>query len=428
MRKRHVVLGLLVALSVITYLDRVCIAVAGPRMQAQLGISPQQWGWVLGVFLISYGLFEVPTGAWGDRFGRRGVLTRIVAWWSAFTCLTGLASGFGMLVTVRLLFGAGEAGAYPNIAGVLGRWFPPTERARGQGFVWGASRLGGALSPLLVVPLMGRLGWRWPFFIFGAVGFAWAVVWYGWFRDRPAEQPGMTPEELAEIGLGATAGHADISWARLLRSGQLWLIMAMFGFYVWGSIFYLSWMPTYLVKGRGMSEGQMKVISALPFVLGMVGNLAGGFLSDALVRRRGIAFGRRAVGCASLAAASLLLAATALTRSNGLATVYLALGFGVMDCMLPCAWAVCADVGRSHAGSVSGAMNTAGQAGGFVCTVLFGHLAARYGYKVPLLVIAAMVMVSAALFALIDPTRPLVPEGEGPRGFEVISKDEAACV
>src|SRR5437667_706574 len=123
MRTRYRVLALLVLLSVITYMDRVCIAVAGPRMQDELGITPERWGWVLGAFVLAYGLFEIPSGALGDRVGQRQVLTRIVVWWSAFTACTGLATNYFVLVATRFVFGAGEAGAYPNASGSIGRWF-----------------------------------------------------------------------------------------------------------------------------------------------------------------------------------------------------------------------------------------------------------------------------------------------------------------
>jgi MFS family permease len=132
----------------------MCIAVAGPRFQASLGISTEHWGWVLGAFILSYGIFEIPSGAWGDRWGHRGVLSRIVLWWSVFACLTGAATGLVSLLLVRFLFGAGEAGAYPNIAGVISRWFPVTERARMQGLVWGTGRVGAGITPWIVVPIM----------------------------------------------------------------------------------------------------------------------------------------------------------------------------------------------------------------------------------------------------------------------------------
>lgn len=410
MKKRHGVLLLLVALAIITFLDRISIAVAGPRIQQELRIPPERWGWVLGAFVLAYGIFEVPTGALGDRAGQGRVLTRIVLWWSAFTSLTGLATGYTGLLITRFLFGVGEAGAYPNMSGALARWFPATERARAQGFIWAASRLGGALTPLLVVPLQSLLGWRVTFGILGAIGAVWAAGWRLWYHDRPAAQPGITQQELDEIaGRAAPLSHPGVPWGELLRQRQLWLIFAMYWCYAWGSWFYFGWFPVYLMKGAGFSETQMGVFSALPFLLGTCGNVAGGFLSDGLAVRFGLKTGRRLIGCTSLAASALLLAGLTLTHHKVAVVVLSSLGLGVADLMLPAAWAVCLDVGRDHAGVVTGTMNTAGQFGGFVCSVLFGYVVkATGGYSAPLGLIAAMVAVAAFLFTRIDPTRPLV--------------------
>ena len=412
MKKRNKVLLLLVTFSIITYLDRLCIAVAGPRMQEDLGISPERWGWVLGVFLLSYGAFEIPTGALGDRIGQRKVLARIVVWWSAFTVLTGSVSSFLPLLATRFLFGAGEAGAYPNSSGSIARWFPATERARAQGLVWGASRVGGALAPLMVIPLQVAFGWRASFWIFGSVGVVWALVWQRWYRDRPAEQPGITQAELKEIGgSGQALSHEGVPWRKLFAAPQLWLIMAMYWCYVWGSWFYLSWFHTYLVKGRGFTEKEMGLYAALPFVMGALGNLTGGFLSDSLSRRYGLKVGRSMLGAVCLGISALFLFATAATSGKWSGILFLSLGFGVMDCMLPAAWALCLDIGRKYAGVVTGAMNSAGQFGGFACSVLFGYLVQAYGdYNLPIVVIASMVLLSAFLFWKIDPTRQLIPD------------------
>jgi MFS family permease len=275
---RNVLLTLLVLLSVITFLDRLCIAVAGPRIQLELGISPQQWGWVLGAFILAYGIFEIPTGALGDRYGRGRVLTRIVLWWSGFTMLTGLATGFLPLVAIRFLFGTGEAGAYPNMAGVVSQSLP-NQRAVAQGFIWGASRAGGALAPLLVVPIQAAFGWRASFFVFGAIGVIWCAVWRRSYRDESLQ--------------AGVAIHRDPTpWRLLFRSSQMRIIMLMYCFYAWGSWFYFSWLPTWLVKGRGFTEAEMGIFSALPFLMGAAGNLAGGFVSDAAVRRFGLRRGR----------------------------------------------------------------------------------------------------------------------------------------
>lgn len=398
-------------LSVITYLDRLCIAVAGPRMQEELDISPERWGWVLGVFLLSYGAFEIPTGALGDRIGQRRVLTRIVLWWSIFTMLTGSISAFWLLLLVRFLFGAGEAGAYPNSSGSIARWFPATERARAQGFVWGASRIGGALAPLMVLPIQTAFGWRASFWIFGAIGLFWVAIWHRWYRDQPDEQPGITKEELAEIGVGEVSGHEGVPWRKLFGNRQLWLIMAMYWCYVWGSWFYLSWFHTYLVKGRGFTETEMGLYSPLPFVMGAFGNLGGGWMSDRLSRTYGLGIGRRVIGSVCLAVSALFLYGTAATTGKFTGILFLGLGFGVMDAMLPSAWAICLDIGKKYAGAVTGAMNSAGQFGGFVCSVAFGYMVQSIGsYDAPIVVIATMVMASALLFWKIDPTRQLVPE------------------
>lgn len=133
MKKRHAVLGLLAALSVITFIDRMAIAVTGPAIQKDLGLTPSQWGWVLGAYTFAYAVFEVPSGAIGDRFGYRKELTRITVWWSFFTAITAACVSFWQLTAARFLFGLGAAGAYPNMSGVLYRWFPKRERARGQG-------------------------------------------------------------------------------------------------------------------------------------------------------------------------------------------------------------------------------------------------------------------------------------------------------
>src|SRR6478736_8880828 len=145
MRYRHRVAGFLIFLFAITYIDRVCMSVAGPRIQQDLGIGPVGWGWVTAMFTLSYCLFEIPTGALGDRLGPRRVLTRIVAWWSAFTALTGTVSNYYVLLLVRFCFGAGEAGAYPNASAVIARWIPVARRTRAWGVVWMTSQIGAAL-------------------------------------------------------------------------------------------------------------------------------------------------------------------------------------------------------------------------------------------------------------------------------------------
>ena len=411
MKKRHVVLLFLTGLSAITFLDRLAIAVAGTTIQDSLHIPPERWGWVLGAFALAYGIFEIPSGALGDRRGQRAVLTRIVVWWSALTALTATALNAFHLMATQFLFGAGEAGAYPNASGAIGRWFPPGERGRAQGAVWAASRIGGALSPLTVVPLLHAVGWRLMFCLLACLGLVWAILWRRWYHDRPQDQPGITAAELAEIGTGSPGGHGGSPWSALRRNRQVWVLVAMYWCYVWASWFYFTWFPTYMVRGAGFTESEMGMLSALPFLLGCGGNLAGGALSDRLSARYGLKVGRCVLASAALATSSLLILGLALTTQKTGVVLLASAGFGILDLMLPCAWSFCLDVGRKHAGVLTGTMNTAGLAGGFVCTVLFGYLVrATGGYRAPLMAIAAMVMMSAVLFLFLDPRRPVWKE------------------
>jgi MFS family permease len=428
-RYRNRVLAMLFLLSIITYIDRVCISLAGPRMMAELNIRPEQWGWVLGVFAIAYAAFEIPTGSMGDRIGPRRVLTRIVIWWSVFTSLTGMAWNYWVLLPIRFLFGAGEAGAYPNSSSSISRWFPITERARAHGLVWMASRVGGALSPFLVIPIQQRYGWRASFFAFGFLGILWAIWWYWWYRDHPSEKPGVTPEELREIDSVPKGERHSLPWRIALRKGNLWAIMLMYLTYCYGSFFFLSWMPTYLARGRGFTERGL-IFATLPFILGGIANLAGGYVSDALVCRFGVKWGRRTVGMAGLTAAAVFTVATIVAENQYVGLVFLALSYAASDFMLPTCWAVCLDIGKKYAGAVTGTMNTAGQCGSFISSVLFGYFVAYsnqwlpawgfpltsglrdYRYDVPLAVMTVMLLISALLWFKIDPSEQLIREEE----------------
>jgi MFS family permease len=403
MKKRQQVLFFLVVLAVITFLDRISISVAAARMQADLHIDTRRWGWILGAFVLSYGLFEIPTGALGDKLGPRRVLTRVVLWWSAFTALTGLARGFYGLLLTRFFFGVGEAGAYPNISAALARWFPVRSRAQAQGWIWGASRFGGALAPLVVVPLQRSVGWRATFILLGCVGIVWGISWFLWYRDKPAEQPGITLDELAEIPATPAGAHRKTNWKELLNSRQMQLLFAMYWCYGWGPWFYFSWYPLYLMKTAHISEREMGFYSALPYLLGVIANLAGGVVFDRVTERRGIRFAGRLIGSASLLGAAGLMLGMTQIHEKFLLVAVSALGFGVGDFMVPAAWAVAMSMGGHRSGTVTGAMNTAGQIGGFVCSVLAGYLVQATGsYNAPVFVVAGVVTAAAILFSRVD--------------------------
>ena len=398
MKRKHVILSMLVLLGMVTFLDRINISVAGSSIMHDLGLSPAQWGWVQSAFILSYGLMQIPMGWLGDRFGHRKILALIVLWWSLFTAFTGLAGGLASLLVIRFMFGIGEAGSSPCSTGVISRWFQKEEVGKAQGYVWAASRMGGALTPFVVIPVMMMVGWRSAFYLLGALGIVWAAVWYFDYKDP----------ETAQSSQNASIDSPQISWRHLLESRQLWLLCGMYFFYAFGSWFFFSWFPTFMELGRGFDKSELTYAVAVPFLMSMAGNIAGGHLTDRLTYRYGIKTGRKALGSTSLAVSAVCMFLAAFIPGKMAVFVFLSLCFGIFDLMLPSAWALCIDLGKQHAGTLSGAMNTAGNIGGFCCGILFGELVQQSGnYNLPLYMIAVMLLISALLFAFINPEKPI---------------------
>jgi len=409
---RHRVLGFLCLLAAITYLDRVAISVAGPRMQESLHISPEAWGWVVGIFTVSYALFEIPTGRMGDRIGARRVLTRVVLWWSAFTSLTGMTSNYYVLLLTRFCFGAGEAGFLPNVGISVSRWFPVKERARATGAILMCLQAGGAFAPLIIVPIQVRFGWRASFYILGVLGVVWCIAWYWWYRDTPAEKANLTQAEIAEIGVTSFADNHSLPWGVALRSVNLWAILLVCFCYVYALYFFISWLHTFLVKGRGFSEGAL-LLSTVPPLLGAGGNLFGGFVSDALARRLGLKWGRRSIGVCSLSCAAVFTVATLLTTNKFATLLFLGFVYAGITFQQTVMITVVIDIGRKYVGGILGVFNMVGTVGGFVFSVSFGYFVTWFGsYDLALIPVALMLTLGALMWFRVDATEELIPESQ----------------
>jgi MFS transporter, ACS family, glucarate transporter len=414
-RARGVLLAFAFTLAVVTYLDRVCISSAAPFIRRDLHLTVWQMGLVFSAFTLAYALFEVPSGWLGDAFGARSVLTRIVGWWSAFTVLTATAGGFRSLLAIRFLFGAGEAGAFPNMSRAFSRWLPAAERGKANGVLFLGSRLGGALAPPLTAALIRHWGWRASFLTYGVLGVIWAAAWYRWFRDDPARHPGVSPEELAQInrGLGATPArvHAGaVPWRSILLHRNLLLICGMYFSFGYGLYFYFTWLPTYLTDALGFSILASGFLAALPFLFAGAADILGGWLTDWLARNSGLRSARSFLGCASFGGSALLLLASVAISSRSAKVALIALALGSADLALSACWSVCLDVGSEYAGIVTGCMNTFGNLGGFAGPVVVGYVVSRWNsWSLPFLISAALYASGAILWLAIDPGRRIVP-------------------
>jgi len=390
LKRSYFYLFLLCFLAIILYLDRVCISVAGPRMQDALHIGPVAWGWVGTLFTLGYGLFEIPSGHWGDTLGARRVLTRIVIWWSAFTVLTGLVSSYPVLLAVRFLFGAGEAGAFPNAGVAISNWFPLEKRGRAFGLFTMCSQLGGALSPLLAVPIQQAYGWRMSFYVFGSIGVFWAAYWFWKFRDSPE-------------GVAAAGSHGmHLSWGTLLTNSNVWYVMALAFCYVYTLGFFQTWLHTYLEKGRGFSE-QSLMLSSLPFVFAAAANLLGGLACDWLAKRVGLKWSRRGVGIAGLLISAVFMGSAFLFTSQLPLILCLSMGYAGLTFQQPVVFTTCLDIGGRRGGAMLGLMNTAAQAGAAVSSAAFGYIVKATGsYDAPMIPMAVLLALGMVLWGRVD--------------------------
>lgn len=407
-RVRYLVLAALFALAVLTYLDRVCISLAAPFISGELRLTPLEMGTVFSIFAAAYALFEVPTGWLGDRLGARRVLFRVLTWWSCFTAATGLVQNFSALVAVRFFFGAGEAGAYPNMNRAIANWFPPARRGMAMGTVWMGSRLGAAITPPLVLFLMRAVGWRHTFQILGAAGILFAIFWRAWYRDRPAEKLGVNAAERNLIASPRSAAGQHVPWRRILANPNLWALNLMYFTLGFTYYFYISWFPTYLVKHRGVAMTDLAVFASLPLIFSTAASIGGGVVTDFLARRWGIAWGRRAVGMAGCAASAILLVAGLRSPALVASVVLVSLAAGASDFTLAASWSACADIGGNAVGAVSGTMNMIGNAGSALSPVLMGYLVQRTGnWDLTLYIAAVLNLAGVLLWLRVDAGRGL---------------------
>jgi sugar phosphate permease len=392
----------------ITYVDRVVIGSAAPVMQKELGFSLLTMGWILSSFRWGYALFQIPGGWLGDRIGPRRALALIVTWWSAFTSLTALAWNLPSMIVFRFLFGVGEAGAFPIATRSLSRWILPPERGFAQGITHAGSRLGAALTPALVVLIMARFGWRAPFFVFGFLGLGWSALWCATYRDTPGEHPWTNDAErdLIGRGLGKPCESAAVPWRAILSSPMLWYLCAMYFCYAYCIAVYLDWFPTYLREFRHLSLKQMGFYASLPLAAGTLGDLAGGWLSDLLLRSgTSITMARRSVAMAGfLIAAGGIIPAT-LTSDAQKCIVMTCLGVFGLEVTVGVSWAIPLDTGGDFAGSVSSVMNMCGNIGGAISPAALAYLVKSYGWNTPFLVAAGLCLIAAVLYWKIDPAQ-----------------------
>jgi MFS transporter, ACS family, glucarate transporter len=418
-RTRHWVVVFAVTLAVLSYIDRVSISKAAPYIMHDLGLTKTEMGRVFSAFALAYALAEIPSGWMGDKYGARGVLMRIVLWWSAFTASVTVMWSATSLWINQLLFGAGEAGCFPNLTKAFTTWLPSNERVRAQGIMWMSARWGGAFTPLVFALIFTVLPWRAAFLIFSVLGLVWAFFFFRWFRDDPKDHPGVNAAELELLSenRGLAGSHGDVPWRKLIANRSVRLLWLQYFLITYPWYFYITWLSTYLREYYKVSNEMTSAWYAVfPLLFGGIGCLLSGMMLPRVATWvGGTVKARRMVATLGfIGAGSFIL--LCIQQNNPLYGM-LAMGMASFcnDLVMPCAWGSCMDIGGKYAGTLSGSMNMMGNFAGFVAPQVGGIiLDATRGttypngdYNMFLYTMAVAYFLGAFCWPFIDPTKPL---------------------
>jgi ACS family glucarate transporter-like MFS transporter len=410
----------LFVLSAVAFLDRVNISIAGSAIASEYNLTNVELGWVFSAFLAGYALFQTLGGRLADRFGPRRVLAGGVVWWGVFTALTaavphGIQGALFLFVSIRFLFGAGEAVVYPASNQFVSRWIPTQERGIANGWIFAGVGAGAGLSPPLITFVMLHYGWRSSFWVCAVIGLVVGLVWFIAARDNPEEHSGVSPSELAVIRSGlppAADGHNHalrlIPWKTVFKSREVLAITLSyfsFGYVAW---IFFSWFYTYLAQVRGLNLKASAFYAMLPFLAMAVCCALGGAISDRLTRAYGPRIGRCYLASVVITLAAVFLVFGSEVESARLASVVLAGGAGALYLAQSSFWSVTADLAGTSSGSVSGFMNMGAQAGGWFTAWLTPLIASHFGWTASFLVAAGLCVAGAIAWLFVDPSRILV--------------------
>lgn len=395
---RWQMMALVTVTTVLTYLDRLNLGIAGHFIQDEFSFSLKTMGWILSSFLLGYSLSQIPGGYLADRFGPRKVLIAAISWWSVLTVATAIAPRLAVtgwlsvaysIAVIRFLIGIGEAPSSPSYTKVVANWIGRTHRGFGSSFNLFGIGLGGALTPVLITFIMRNWGWRTAFYGCGLLGILVALVWYFFATDQPEQHPRVNKAEIELIGRGrdhaTRAGEKlQVPWGNIFLNGSV--IALVLGYFCQGFpiYFFHTWLFIYLVKVRGFTLTEGGFYGATPYIAIAVASPLGGLFSDVAVRGLGKPWGQRLAVWSGMFSSAVLMWAGAHAPDKVTAILLLAAAAGCNMFASVTFWAACIDLGQQYSGSVAGLMNTCGNLGGWLSPIVSAYVASKFGWTAAL--------------------------------------------
>ncbi|MSU26342.1 MAG: MFS transporter [Pedosphaera sp.] len=428
---RFIVLAGLCAAAALSYVSRNAIGVAESTVRADLGLTKEQSGWLMSAFFISYSVCQIP-GAWvGQRFGARRALPTFAIVWSIATAATALG-GFMNVLAMRVVKGVSQAGLFPICTGVVAKWFPKTGQAFATGALGSFMSVGGAVGAALTGWLVVEIGWRWMFVLYSLPGLLWAAWFWGWFRETPSEHGAvnaaereliesarpLTPALSPDGGEGEEAAEPPCPragdckspapptpWLQLLTSPAMWCICGQQFFRAAGYMFFTSWFATYLQEARGVTILKSGFLTMLPLLAVVVGSLAGGVISDAVLKRTGSRrLARRGVAIISLGLCAVFTLSAYFFADALTAVLIISAGSFFAAVAGPCSYTITIDMGGEHVPTVNSVMNMTGNFGAMLFPLAVPLLLGKeQNWNIVLLTFGALYLGSALCWWLLKP-------------------------
>lgn len=413
---RWAIMACVVMVTVLTYLDRLNLGIAGKYIQDELSLSTHSMGWVFSAFLLGYALFQVPGGWAGDRYGPKNILTGAILLWSLFTALTGLAPELvlnrwigvaGSLMLVRFLVGVGEAANSPNNNKIVSNWIGSEHRGVGSSFTILGIGIGGAVTPPLIAWLMQHWGWRSSFYLSGLVGLFVVLIWEWYVTNTPEEHQQVNSEELALIGRDRSAAGKKgrvlrkAPWKKMLSNLSVWGVLLGYMCQGFPIYFYHTWFFIYLVRVRHLSVTQGGLWASTPYLAISILAPTGGWFSDFAVRRVGKRAGRKLAVAVGMVGSAIMIWTGGAASAKSEAITLLAIGAGLNMFAAATFWATCIDLTEEFTGSLSGMMNTFGNLGGWLSPIVSAYVATHFSWNRALDCAGVVSIASALFFSLV---------------------------
>ena len=409
-----IVLALLCAMYFLFFLNRTNLAIAGPAIQRELGLSNTDLGLAFAAFGIPYALLQPFGGAVGDKFGPRRTLVLCTLIVCVATGWIGAAGGIISLILARLLLGIGEGAGFPTATRAMTAWTPKGRWGFAQGITHTFSRVGNAATSLIIASLIGVFAWRWAFFLLVPITLAWAIVWFWYFRDDPATHSSITPDVLVELTPRGrkTAGSA-IPWLALAR--RMAPVTVVDFCYGWFLVVFQTWIPNYFVQNYGLNLGKTALFSTAVLFAGVIGDTVGGLLTDAILHRSGnILLARRGVIVPGFLGACLFMIPVVFTANLAVATICLSLAFFFAELIVAPIWALSMDIAPNYAGTASGMMNFGFGLASIMSPIFFGYtIEHTRNWTVAFSVSIAILLLGALLACFLRPDKPFRMGEEG---------------